>query len=157
MYGKPTLWAAIESVSPNRLVEADDLPNNVYLALAEAPAGGDVVHRQEGAIVEELRGFAQRSGGAYREAAQEAPEALIVRTLCKHPELPEGVRLLRQVLELRRVAVWRIKSREVKDFWVLGEPIKILPKNALRSPWVFYIAIAILLCACIALGWSMTR
>lgn len=133
LYGKPTLWAAIESVSPHRLVEADDLPNSVYLALSEAPVDGEVVHRQEGASIEGLSGYAHRGAGAYRDAATERPEAALVRTLCKSPEIPEDVRLLRQRLELRRVDVWAIKSQETEPFWVLGDPVQVLPPKVLRS------------------------
>lgn len=132
LYGKPTLWAAIESVSPHRLVEADDLPNSVFIALSESPMDGDVIHRQEGPTIEELRGLGHQGGG-YRDTAHEDPQVILVRELCKKHEIPEEVRLLRQELELRRVDVWEIKTKELKHFWVLGDPIQVLPAKILRS------------------------
>jgi hypothetical protein len=71
LYGKPTLWAAIDSVCGTRLVEADDLPNLVFIFLSEAPIDGDVIDRQEGPTIEELRGFAHHGAGAYRQNADE--------------------------------------------------------------------------------------
>ncbi|MFK7999628.1 MAG: hypothetical protein AB8H86_08520 [Polyangiales bacterium] len=132
LYGKPTLWSAIESVTPHRLVEADDLPNVVFIALSESPMDGEVIHRQQSATIEELKGFGRRSGG-YRDTANEDPEVALVRALCRQPEIPDEVRLLRQELVLRRVDVWEIKTRELKPFWVLGDPVQVLPSTALRS------------------------
>lgn len=132
LFGKPTLWASIESVSPRRLVEADDLPNVVFIALSESPMDGKVVHRQQGATIEELKGYGHRSGG-YRDTANEDPEVALVRALCRQPEIPEEVRLLRQELVLRRVDVWKVNTRELEAFWVLGDPVQVLPSTALRS------------------------
>lgn len=153
LYGKPTLWAAIDSVSINSVLEADDLPNSVFIGLSEAPVDGELVHRQEGPVLEELRGYAHRGAGAYRQAAEEGPEASAVRALCKRPGLPDDARLIRQELELRRVDVWEVKSREAKTFWAFGEPLQVQPPKALRSMRDPIITAALLLSVAAAIAW----
>lgn len=157
LYGVPSLWAGIRAVTPSRLLEADDLPNPVFFALNEAPGGGELIHQQKGPTIEELRDYQQKGAGAYREAAKEGPEVSIARNLCKHPELPEGVRLLRQVLELRRVAAWHVRSRQVKSFWVLGDPLQVIPKNALYSPLVLLPPLALVLLIAAGIAWVVAE
>lgn len=129
LYGHPTVWSRIQRCEVRRAHETDGLPNAVFLALSGEDRGGDVFHEQEGEhIIDYVR------GGGYRDAAGSSDSLRqLVQKVCEAPGLPDGARLIRQRLELRRVPVWRLTLEGGNELWVYGDPPEVSPEGALRS------------------------
>ncbi|MBO6941005.1 MAG: hypothetical protein JJ863_38880 [Deltaproteobacteria bacterium] len=129
LYGHPTAWARIEECQVIRVHESDELPNAVFLALNEGDHGGETMHEQRGAHIEDL----VRQGG-YRDAAGSSdPLRVLVRKLCEHPGVPDGGRVLHQHLRLSRVAAWEVGLENGSTLWVFGDPPRVSPAGALPS------------------------
>ena len=138
VYGKPTVCSMIKSVEVARLVEAGELPNDVYIHLGDVQAAGsspgDVVHSQTAPRIEELGGDKRVESGGYRSGARETPEAVVARELCANSNVPNKGRLVEQTLVIRQVPVYRVRAAQTGDFWVVGgaDPA-VFPESALRS------------------------
>ena len=127
--GTPTVWARIEEQTVRRVLDTDDLPTEVYLALQEHDHGGVLIHEQKSERIEDLAGH-----GGYRDAADSRdPVCQLVRTTCAELELPHNARLRHQRLQLRRVPAWEVVLEGGESLWVYGAPPHVSPPRALRS------------------------
>ncbi|UJR84739.1 Hypothetical protein I5071_68180 [Sandaracinus amylolyticus] len=129
LIGHPTIWSRIEAHHEVRTIGTDDLPLDVAVDLTGANDDGEVVHRQEGSRVLEMR-----SEGGYRDAAR-AHDAIArtARALCDHPGVPDRARIVSQVLEVRRVPVLVLRLEDGRTIHAWGEPPQISPPRALDS------------------------
>lgn len=148
--GTPTVWSAIELHREVRVIEAGELPLDLFLALQNTTADSVLVHTQEDERIDGLR----RSQG-YRDDAMHGPEArlhTVVGALAAAPGVEPGDRIVRQRLEVRQVPVFQVQLAVGEPVFVYGDPPRILPDGALVSvggrvakvaPWVAALAAAV--------------
>ncbi len=114
-----------------RSVGARSVPVDVAADLAVSNQPGEVVHRLEGPRIEEL---AMPAG--YREGALPAQDlAEAAARLCQLHGVDPRARVLRQVLEVRRIHVAHLRLSDGTELWCWGDPPRIHPGNALDSTW----------------------
>lgn len=153
LIGHPTIWSRLEEHEEVRALGTDELPIDVAFDLMDARGEGEVVHRQEGSRVLEMR-----LEGGYRDAARTADAvARTARALCDAPGVPTGGRIVRQQLEVRRVPVFVVTLEGGRSLWVWGDPPKVSPTRAIDSaaalavraaPWAAGVG-----CVLAAAGW----
>lgn len=115
-----------------RTLGARALPVDVAADLAISDHPGEVVHRLEGPRIEELV-----MPAGYRLRAHEARDlAEAAASLCEHPGAPRGARIVRQVLEVRRIGVAHLRLEDGAEVWCWGDPPRIHPADALETFWV---------------------
>lgn len=130
MLGYPRVWSRLEETERVHVHEDDRLPLEVFLALQESGHGGDVISTQEDEQITELR----RPGGYRDPAPRDAALADAVRRVCSDAGVPEGGRVHRQRLEIRRVPAWSIELESGERACVYGDPPEVAPARALASP-----------------------
>jgi hypothetical protein len=129
--GKPTFWSRLGAHEEMRTVGGRDLPIDVAADLAVSAQPGEIVHRQEGDRLHDLM-----LPGGYRDAARdEEPLVDACRRLCAEPGIPPGARVLRQVLEVRRVPVARARLEGDAEVWCWGDPPRVWPEEPLATLW----------------------
>ena len=148
--GTPTVWSAIELHRELRVIEASELPLDLFLALQNTTSDSVVVHTQEDQRIDGLR----RSQG-YRDDAMQGTDARlhsVVSALAAAPGVDPGDRIVRQRLEVRQVPVFRLLLTRSEPIFVYGDPTRILPEDALVSvggkvarvaPWLAALATAV--------------
>jgi hypothetical protein len=123
LVGAPTAWSRIDAHEEMRTAGADALPLEVALDLAETPVTGEVIFRREGERIAD----AQESAG-YRDGAAIPPElAETVRSILAGSGVPEGTKLRRQALEVRRAPVFEVTLERGATVYVWGTPAKVFP------------------------------
>lgn len=132
MIGAPTVWSRIEEHEEVRAIGARGLPVDVAADLAVSDHPGEVVHRLEGTRIEELAMPAGYRDGASR--SQDLVEA--AARLCEHHGVAPGARIVRQVLEVRRIRVAHLRLEDGTEVWCWGDPPRIHPEDALDTFWV---------------------
>lgn len=148
--GTPTVWSSIELHRELRVIEASELPMEVFLELQNRTRDSVLVHAQEDARIEGLR----RSMG-YRDDPTHGPDArlhTVVGAMAAAPGVEPGDRIVRQRLEVRQVPVFQLQLAGGEPLFVYGDPPRLSPAGALVSvggkvaqvaPWVAALATAV--------------
>lgn len=129
--GTPTVWSSIELHRELRVIEASELPMDVFLELQNQARDSVLMHTQEDRRIDGLR----RSMG-YRDDAMQGPEARlhsVVGAMAAAPGVEPGDRILRQRLEVRQVPVFQLVLSDQEPVFVYGEPPRLSPAGALTS------------------------
>ncbi len=130
--GTPTVWSAIELHRELRVIEASELPMDIFLELQHRTRDSVLVHVQEDARIEGLR----RSMG-YRDDATHGPNAQlhgVVERLAAAPGVQPDDRIVRQRLEVRQVPVFQLVLGAGEPLFVYGDPPRLSPEHAFVSP-----------------------
>lgn len=157
--GTPTVWSSIELHRELRVVEASELPMEVFLELQNRTRDSVLVHAQEDARIEGLR----RSMG-YRDDATHGPDARlhsVVGAMAAAPGVEPGDRIVRQRLEVRQVPVFQLVLGAGEPVFVYGDPPRLSPEHAFVSPVgklarvAPWIAVALTLAAGALYAWAV--
>ncbi len=146
MKGEATVWSRVGVHEEIRSIRGRALPADVVAALTLSSQPGDVLHRLEGQILQELV-----LPVGYRDSAA-ASETLLetARSLCASPGVDDGARILHQVLEVRRVPVAHLRMDDAVDLWCWGDPPRIWPAAVPTSPWARRLSIGVALACAVA-------
>lgn len=134
-----------------KVVEDDELPVTVYLALQQATGGACVYREAAPARMEPRFGAGGAGGGAYRgDAGRHSPRVNdAVNALIAEDAVEGDFRIYGQELVVTRVEAFRVDRADGKRLWVYGDPPQVWPGTALRSaawwarrsvPWVVALA-----------------
>lgn len=129
--GTPTVWSSIELHRELRVIEASELPMEVFLELQNRTTDSVLMHAQQDTRIEGLR----RSMG-YRDDATHGPEArlhTVVGAMAAAPGVEPGDRIVRQRLEVRQVPVFQLVLANQEPIFVYGDPPRLSPEGALVS------------------------
>lgn len=124
MLGTPTVWARIDAVEARRTADDATLPTEVVVDLAERRVASELVWRREAVAIDRTM---------LDPALGEATLALAVDLLASATP-PARAETRRQMLEVRRMAVFEIRRVAGPTLWIWGEPPTVHPKSALASP-----------------------
>jgi len=129
MIGSPIVWGRIDTHEEIRTTGTDTLPLEVAFDLVERAAPGELLHRQEGELLTDVR-----LEGGYRGGSTLPPEvARTTEALLREPSVGTGARIRGQVLELRRTTVLEVRLEGGEAVYVWGEPPKVFPRGPLTT------------------------
>lgn len=123
LLGAPTVWSRIGMAEDRRTSDNPDLPNEVAIDLADSKVPSQVIARVDAERVD-----ASALGADVPAAARTNADALVLA-----PSIPEGARVLRQTLEVRRMSVYAIRLASGAELHLWGAPPKVHPRSAASS------------------------
>lgn len=130
--GEPIDGPPLQQHEEVRTLGARGLPVDVAADLALSEHPGDVVHRVEASRIEELV-----MPAGYRASVHVARDlGDAAAHLCEHHGVPPGARIVRQVLEVRRIGVAHLRLADGAEVWCWGDPPRLHPADALETFWV---------------------